>query len=82
MAKKWSPSKEHRGPQHNTPYYDQVVGVYNKTSVKGAINNDGLGSEGGTSYPVPPIGKHGTPKPKDKIGKINPTATKVKGTEG
>jgi hypothetical protein len=60
MAKKWSPNKEHRGPQHQKPSYISNVmgGNSGKPGVEGVISNAGNGSEDGSAFPKPPTKPH------------------------
>jgi hypothetical protein len=87
MAKKWSPNKEHTGQDSLSESYENGVlsgarrGNLSVTNIKGAQNIKGKGSETGQSRPNAPTGKHGTPTPKNKIGRL-PTTTKVNGTQG
>jgi hypothetical protein len=65
MANNWSPSKEHKGPQHLTPEYlkDVLNGNKHIDGPKGDMSNRGHGSEDGAAFPLPPQS--------DKTGKNN-----------
>jgi hypothetical protein len=53
MAKKWSPSKEHKGPQHLIPSYISGVmgGNPGEDGLEGDIDNKGGSQHGNPTHP-------------------------------